>query len=140
MYLSGLATAMQALAVDQTNIDRVLRALRDCTDGGWDAQFAAEAAIAVPSFGGGDHAPVLGQHHDRAHQVMAETVAGIVADLTAFAEGVHQAARFISDADESTAASLRQKQDAVEMMDDAWVTSEADAAYDRARNDQTAGS
>lgn len=136
MHLAGLATAMQSLAVDQTNIDRVVAALQSCTDGSWDTQFATDAAIASPSFGGGENASTLGMHHDRAHQVMTETVQGIVADLTAFSDGVRTAARFITDADENTAASLTDKQRAVEMMNDAWLSSEADSAYDRARNDQ----
>ncbi|ANH36801.1 hypothetical protein I601_0348 [Nocardioides dokdonensis FR1436] len=136
MYLAELATAMQSLAIEQTNIDRVIAALQECTDGSWDAQFASDAAIAPPSFGGADSAATLGMHHDRAHQVMTETVTGIVADLTAFADGVHAAARLITDADESVAASLTDKQRAVELMNDAWLTSEGDSAYDRARNDQ----
>lgn len=134
MYLPGLVTAMQSMAVEQTKIDKVVAALRECTDDDWATRFATGSAIAPTSFGGGDSAGTLAAHHDRAQQVMSETVRGVVSDLMAFAEGVHQAAGFIRDADDATAAGLIERRRAVEMLEDGWATSEGDAAYEQARN------
>jgi len=100
MYFAGLSAAMQYVAVEQTTIDRVISFLRENSEGDWARQFAADAAIALPSLGRGDRAQELGLHHDRAQQVMAETVQGIVVDLEAFADSVHAAARLIRRAED----------------------------------------
>ena len=136
MYFAGLSAAMQYVAVEQTTIDRVISFLRENSEGDWARQFAADAAIALPSLGRGDRAQELGLHHDRAQQVMAETVQGIVVDLEAFADSVHAAARLIRRADEDTAETMVATQRVVEMLDEASLTSQSDTAYDRARNDQ----
>lgn len=138
MLIPGLSAALSSIQVEQHTIDRVITALDDCTDESWGKRFASDTPIAQPSLGRGDRAAELGLHHERAQQVMAETVHGIIADLTAFATGVQQAAGMIRDADDATAAELLRAQQAVEMMNDAWVTSEGDAAYDQARNAQAA--
>jgi hypothetical protein len=138
MLVAGLTAALSSIEVEQHTIDRVIAALEDCTAESWGERFASGAPIALPSLGRGDRADELGLHHDRAQQVMAETVHGIIADLTAFATGVRQAAGMIRDADDATAEELVRAQRAVEMMNDAWVSSEGDAAYDRARNEQRA--
>lgn len=136
MLIPGFSAALSSIQVEQHTVDRVIAALDGCTDGRWGERFAAETPIAPPSLGRGDRAPELGAHHDRAQQVMSQTVRGIIADLTAFADGVHEAAGLIRRADEVTAQDLAQAQRAVEMMNDAWVSPESDAAYDQARNQQ----
>ncbi len=138
MLIPGFSAALSSIQVEPDTVDRVIAALEDCTAESWGEQFASGAPIALPSLGRGDRADELGLHHDRAQQVMAETVRGIIADLTAFATGVQQAAGMIRDADDATAEELVRAQQAVEMMNDAWVTSEGDAAYDQARNEQAA--
>ncbi len=138
MLIPGLSAALSTIKVEQHTIDRVIAALDDCTDESWGSRFASDAPIALPSLGRGDRSDELGLHHERAQQVMAETVRGIIADLTAFANGVQEAAGMIRAADDATATELTRAQQAVAMMNDAWVTSEGDAAYDQARNQQGA--
>lgn len=139
MLIPGFSDALSSVQVEQTTIDRVIAALDECTDESWGRQFAADTPIATPSLGRGDRAAELGAHHDRAQQVMTETVQGIIADLTSFADGVREAADLIRRADETTAQDLAQARRAVEMMTDAWVSPESDAAYDQARNEQATG-
>lgn len=136
MYLAGLSAAMQYVAVEQTTIDRVISFLRENSDDDWARQFASDAPIAMPSLGRGDRAQELGLHHDRAQQVMAETVQGIVRDLEAFADSVNEAARLIRRADEDSAETMVATQRVVEMLDEASLTSHSEAAYDRARNER----
>jgi hypothetical protein len=85
--------------------------------------------LSAGAFGGSDKAGSLGFHHLRAHQVVADTIHQMIAELRDFAEGVRNAADAAKTADTSAADDLTRRAAEVHDTDQ--------NAYHHARNDQT---
>lgn len=88
------------------------------------------------AFGGSAKAAELGHHHDRAHQVITETLEGVVADLRDFRAGVIKAEAVITEIDADSAGALGRQREAVAALDDANRHFSSDTRYHQARNDQ----
>ncbi len=79
----------------------------------------ADVDLAENAFGGSPSAQTLGAEHRTAHQIIAETIQGVVADLWGYRDGVEQFEAGMGTADATAAEDLRAREAAV----DALVTS-----------------
>jgi hypothetical protein len=96
----------------------------------------ADVRLSETAFGGSARGAELGHHHARAHQVITETLEGVVADLRDFRAGVVQAKAMIDEIDADSAGALDRQREALAVIEDANRTFAADDRYHRARNDQ----
>ena len=92
-------------------------------------------------FGGSGLGLSLGDHHGRARRVTVETILGVVADLNRYRDGVVEADRLLNQADTDSAADMdrtraRAEGEAASTINEATSFSEADEAYDEARNSE----
>lgn len=133
-YIGPVVQALQDLDVDPEGINAVISALnansRELDDGSFQRLHLSPGA-----FGGSEAAAELGFHHGKAHQVVADTILGVVADLTRFRDGVEQAVRLVQAADESNAADLQTKQAAVQVLVGSSAFAEADRREQASRNE-----
>ena len=90
-------------------------------------------------FGGSDRGVELGFHHVLAHQVISETLDGVVQDMHDFCEGVKRAEMMLEDADAGARSDLSRTEAAVAELEDAIRWFASDHKYDRARNDGAPG-
>lgn len=91
--------------------------------------------VSASAFGGSETANELGFHHGLAHQVIAETLAGVSADLRDFREGVVRAEAMLNDADTVAGSDLSRQEAAVAALEDANRWFAGDHKYDQARNE-----
>ena len=143
-YIGPVVQALQDLDVDPEGINAVISALnthaRELDDGSFQRLHLAPGV-----FGGSEAAAELGFHHGKAQQIVADTILGVVADLTRFRDGVEQAVHLVQTADESNAADLQTKQAAVQVLVGSSAFAEGDRREQASRNahlapDATAGS
>lgn len=114
-YNGSVVQALQDLDVDPEGIRAVIGVLNDNArdlDGGSFQRLHVSPGV----FGGSEAAAELGFHHVKAHQIVSDTILGVVDDLSRFRDGVEQAVRLVSAADESNAADLQSRQAAVEVL------------------------
>jgi hypothetical protein len=107
--------ALQDLDLHPEGIQAVISALGDNArelGGGSFRRLHISAGV----FGGSEAAAELGFHHLKAHQIVSDTIRGVVEDLTRFRDGVEQAVRLVSAADENSAADLQSRRAAVEVL------------------------
>ena len=79
----------------------------------------ADVDLAENAFGGSSSAQTLGAEHRTAHQIVADTIQGVVTDLWGYRDGVEQFEAGMGTADDTAADDLRAREVAV----DALVTS-----------------
>jgi hypothetical protein len=91
--------------------------------------------VAPTAFGGSETGSELGFHHGRAQQVIADTLAGVTADMRDFREGVVQAEAMLQTADTGAQSDLSRREAAVAALEDANRTFAGDQRYHQARND-----
>lgn len=91
--------------------------------------------VAPSAFGGAETGSELGFHHGRAHQVIADTLAGVTADMRDFREGVVKAEVMLEDADVGAQSDLSRKEQAVAALEDANRWFSGDHKYNQARNE-----
>ena len=132
-YISPVVQALQDLDVDPEGIRAVIGALnanaRELDDGSFQ-----RLHISPGVFGGSETAAELGFHHGKAHQIVSDTILGVVADLSRFRDGVERAVHLVNAADESNAADLQSKQTAVEVLVGASGFAEGDRREQASRN------
>jgi len=97
------------LVIDQAAIDQVTQTLEQKASEVHHCKLA-DLSVPVSTFGGSATASELGLHHALAHEVMVETLQGVVADLEAYRTAIRRAETLIGQADESSAADLNRKQ------------------------------
>lgn len=93
--------------------------------------------ISESVFGASERGTALGGHHSRAHQVIAETLDGLIKDIEDFREGVDKAKLLLDDADTTAGDTLAQRKAAVEQLEDANMWFSGDSRYEHARNHQS---
>lgn len=88
------------------------------------------------AFGASAEGTALGGHHARAHQVISETLDGVLQDMRDFRTAVDRATRLLDEADATAGDTLSQRRAAVEQLEDANRWFAADAGYEQGRNNQ----
>jgi hypothetical protein len=139
ILIDGLVGVMRDLNVHEDKIQKVIDALDDGQTDLSDGSFDRNARIAPSSFGGAPSGQDLGFHHSRAQQVIADTIRGVTADLEAFRDGVHNAVRLVTAADEASADDLNRKREIAESLSAVWVNSQGDRANRESRNENLTG-
>jgi len=91
--------------------------------------------VAPTAFGGAESSSELEFHHGRAHQVIAETLSGVTADMRDFRDGVAMAEVMLEDADTGAQSDLSRREAAVAALEDANRWFSGDHKYDQARNE-----
>jgi len=96
------------LIIDQAQIDQVKRTLHDNAS---QVDRSGFKNLHVPPgvFGGNAAATALGVNHFQAHEVIKQTLQGVLTDLEAFRSGLERAEALIQAADEGSAADLNRK-------------------------------
>lgn len=136
MYIDGFIRALETV-VETDKIEAVKsELLRNANK--LDRGHFQNLRVSESVFGGSPAGGRLGGHHGRAHQVIAETIDGVIADMRDFREGVVKAETMIKDADAGAEADLSKKQAAVAELEGANKWFEGDQKYHEARNDQGA--
>jgi hypothetical protein len=132
ILIDGLIRSIETI-LDQQKIDAVKTGLDEGADALHRSRFD-DLALAREAFGGSEQGLRLGGHHDRAHQVIAETLSGVVADLRDFREGVLDAETRLRDIDGGSAQDLDRTQAALAELQDANAFLASDSKYDDARS------
>ncbi|MFN8195432.1 MAG: hypothetical protein U0R80_14250 [Nocardioidaceae bacterium] len=124
MQLADYAGVVQLNSEVLAALEAILRQNSEASD--W--QPYENLKLSEGAFGGSDKGGSLGFHHTRAHQVVAETIRAMVAELQGFADGVKQAAALVETADTTAADDLTKRANEVHATDQ--------NAYHHARNHQ----
>lgn len=131
LAIDGVVKALDDLIVDHEVIDRVKkeleRSVRDL-DGGSFQSYRPSPAI----FGGAESGAELGFHHGKAHQIVADTIHGVIADLEAFRTNVVRATELLTEADDATAADFTR---GAALLTAASMNNNADRANQESRNE-----
>ena len=139
--IGAITNVLRDLNVDEYKIRQVVEALSEGSEELGDNSFHRNARISPASFGGTEAAQALGNHHQRAHMVIDETIRGMVRDLEAFRDNVRNAVELVSRADETAAGDLdARRQRVADAMTYVVQNSAADQAHNEARNNQLGGS
>lgn len=132
--IDGVMAALDDLIVDHEVIEKVKKELERSArelDGGSFQKFRPSATI----FGGAESGAELGFHHGKAHQVVADTINGVIADLEEFRTNVVRATELLTEADDATAADFNR---GAALLTAASMTNNADRANQQARNQNLA--
>ncbi len=134
------ATALQGLDLAEAEIDKVISVIHAQQAKLNPVNFKNRGYISGVSFGGGDRAPALAMHHERAHAVTADTLEGVLKDLITFQEACTRAKNAIIEADETAAADLKAKEVAATSLTVGSMTNEGENAHQQAQNEHGPGS
>lgn len=132
-YIGPVVQALQDLDVDPEGIRAVISALNANAHELDDGSFQ-RLHVSPGVFGGSEAAAELGFHHSKAHQIVSDTILGVVQDLTRFRDGVEQAVHLVQAADETNAADLHSKQTAVDVLVGSSAFAEGDRREQASRN------
>jgi hypothetical protein len=135
--IDGLIRDVETI-LDEAKIEAVKSGLEEGASAIVGSGFA-DVRLPGSAFGGSARGSELGHHHERAHQVITETLEGVVADLRDFRAGVAQAKAMIHEIDADSAGALDRQREALAAIVDANRTFAADDRYHQARNDQEQG-
>ena len=133
--VTGITSALEDLDVDPAKIADVVTVLRTNSDSIGDSAFMTRMHIATAAFGGSEQGAQLGYHHQKAQLVIEDTLRGVMDDLTRFARAASKAVTMVADADTSSAADLRVKQEAVDLLVGSTRYFEGDRANHDSRNE-----
>jgi hypothetical protein len=143
MFIPGLvgsiASVMQEISesadiiIDQVAIDNVLTTLEAKHEDLQGSRFQ-DLNVPVSAFGSAGTALDLGGNHSTAHQVIGETLQGVLDDLNRFRDGIKHAEKLVQEADTQSAADLDKKRAAAELLVRASSYSEGDARNHQVRN------
>lgn len=86
-------------------------------------------------FGGSTDGARLGEHHGRAHRVMSETLRGVRDDLVRFAEAANYAVNAVAEADSTSAADLKVREEAAAVVATSFTQDEGGEKRQEAQND-----
>lgn len=103
---AGAAPGRGELTVVETEISDVLTTLRAEQKVLEKVDFKAAAFIPGSSFGGGPKGPMLALHHTRAHGVVTDTLAEMIADLETLQTAIVGAKALVGEADADAQAKL----------------------------------
>ncbi|MFC6285555.1 hypothetical protein ACFP3Q_06445 [Nocardioides sp. GCM10027113] len=131
--MSALETVLDPGAVEKLKRDLEVNA--DLLDRGSFRDLRVTESV----FGGSEPGRDLGFHHARAHDVVADTITGVIEDIRGFREGVVRAEQLLEAADTGTAADLGRATAAVHALTDVTDHFVGDAHNRAARNEHLGG-
>ena len=132
--VGSIRNLLGELNIDQAVIDDVLNTLHTSSSD-LDSSRFPDLHVPESSFGGSEKGVELGYHHLKAHQVVSDTLQGVVMDLERFLDGVRNAEKLVQSADTTSAADLNRKRQATDLILDATQHSEGDLRNHEARNE-----
>lgn len=135
-YLDGFVRALETV-LDEVAISAIKAKLDANSDKLGQREFQ-NLRVSETAFGGSPKGGQLGAHHGRAHQVISETLDGVIQDMRDFREGVEQAEKLLDVADTTAGDTLVQRRAAVEQLEDANRWFAGDHKFHGARGDQEA--
>ena len=131
--VSNIKSVLQELNIDQAVIDSVVSTLERTTDSLEGSRFP-DLHVPESAFGSSSTGTQLGYHHLKAHQVISDTLQGLVADLNGFRDGVRRAEQLVATADNDSATDLTRTKSAVELIVDVSTFAEGDRRNHESRN------
>lgn len=135
--VGSIKNLLGELNIDQAVIDDVVNILHTSSSDLDKSRFP-DLHVPESSFGGSEKGAQLGYHHLKAHQVVADTLQGVVMDLERFRDGVRNAEKLVQTADTTSAADLHRKHQATDLILNATQHSEGDLRNHEARNEHLA--
>lgn len=135
--VGSIRNLLGELNIDQAVIDDVVNTLHASSSDLDESRFP-DLHVPESSFGGSAKGAELGYHHLKAHQVVSDTLQGVVMDLERFRDGVRNAERLVQTADTTSAADLHRKRQAADLILDATRYSEGDLHNHESRNENLA--
>lgn len=130
---SVISSIGDEINVDQQVIDEVKKKLHHAA-GQMERSRFPHVRVAESAFGSCHSGADLGFHHGKAHEVIADTLEGVLSDLTRFHDGLVKAEGFIQGADEGSASDLTAKKHALTALVSAASYSEGDLRNHESRN------
>ena len=137
--VTGITSALKDLNVAPDKVAAVSSKLTSSSDSIGDSSFMQRLHVAQSAFGGSGQGSQLGYHHTKAQEVIEDTLRGVIEDLGRFAAATKQAVQLVSDADTTSAADLKAKQEAVAVLASSTRYFEGDEANHEARNEHLRG-
>ncbi|MBB6627676.1 hypothetical protein H5V45_10125 [Nocardioides sp. KIGAM211] len=131
--ITGLLDAGETI-IDQAVIDDVKEKLQKAQQQ-MDANRFSDVEVEPAAFGDTSAAASLGYHHTKAHQVISDTLQGVLVDLERFRNGIVKAETLLADADSTSEADLKKKQQATELLSYIPRHSQGDRANHQSRNE-----
>jgi hypothetical protein len=128
------AGLMNQLHLDPAVVEQAHTALTEIVQMLQGDDFAYMGTIQQQSFGGNSPAESLSFHHGLAHQVMTDTLNGVVKDVSDFVANLKKAVELVQTADQQSHAGLTGTTALVQAMDHLYRYSAADADNQHARN------
>lgn len=121
-----------SIEIDPEALARLKESLADAA-GALERDRFGDVALVETAFGGSPTAQTLGNEHRLAHQIISDTIQGVITDLWGYRDGVALFEKGMGTADETSAADLRAEEVAVDSL--AYHASRDDGGQ-RYRNSQ----
>lgn len=134
MYLISDLLGTLETVLEPDVVERLKRKLSTNADDLDEGSFR-DLKVRESAFGGSEAGLELGFHHARAHDVVAETITGVIADIRGFRDGLDRAERLLEAADCAAASDLSRTNAAVQALTDATDHFAGDALNRAARNE-----
>lgn len=114
--------------IDPAALEQLKAALRRAAEALETERFS-DVELDEGAFGGCPSGTELGAEHRTAHQIIADTISGVVTDLWGYREGVEQFEAGMGTADDTAAADLRAREVAVEALKDSATSNYGESQY-----------
>lgn len=137
--VTGITSALKDLNVAPDKIETVSSTLTSSSDSIGESSFMQKLHVAQSAFGGSAEGTQLGYHHTKAQEVIEDTLRGVIDDLGRFATATKRAVKLVDDADTTSAADLKAKEQAVAVLAGSTRYSQGDAANHESRNEHLGG-
>lgn len=140
----GISSVLQDISdstdilIDQAAINSVLDTLEQ-KQGELRSSRFPDLRVPASAFGATPTAGELGVSHSKAHEVVRETLEGVLVDLIRFRDGLERAEKLVAAADTDTAADLDKKRAAATVLVNVSRYSEGDRRNDAVRDDLNSG-
>jgi hypothetical protein len=134
-----MGTDSADIVVDPAMVEQTRDKLQKALEALQEYPFEVLGTIQPNSFGDNNPAQALSVHHRLAHNVMAETIAGVRTEINAYITALDKAVAVMQSIDDQSAEYVRKQQQLVESLYFLQGNSDGDQANNTARNNQGEG-